>query len=219
MFFFFFYGATARCRALASRIKPLHSSLSCAALFQFLTPINIFASSSTAPIHLDLCLPARLLPPIVLYNIFFGKRSLSIFCTCPAHCNLLFLLHFSFFCNPFQSLVIIFSVTALYFMHRNILIIHISAFIFLTFLSKTSSLQIYLPSHLFLWFQSSSLLYVEQIPSLICLITFSLRLLPRGMKSCTKKTNIRIASDTCSHQSVPMSLPVTRTTSFGSRLC
>jgi hypothetical protein len=51
---FFFYGETARYRALASLIKPLHSSLSCAALFQFLTPISFFASSSTASIHLFL---------------------------------------------------------------------------------------------------------------------------------------------------------------------
>jgi hypothetical protein len=89
---FFFYGATARCRALASLIKPLHSSLSCTVLFQFLTPINYFTSFSTTSIHLFLGFPTRLLPPIMLYNIFFGIRSLFILCTCLTHCNLLSLI-------------------------------------------------------------------------------------------------------------------------------
>jgi hypothetical protein len=65
---FFFYGATARCQALASLIKPPHSSLSCAALFQFLTPINFFASSSTASVLLVLGFPTLDL----LEQNFFG---------------------------------------------------------------------------------------------------------------------------------------------------
>jgi hypothetical protein len=55
-------------------MKPLHSSLSCATLFQFLTPINFFASFSTASIHLVLGFPARLsvLVPISWHPVYWG---------------------------------------------------------------------------------------------------------------------------------------------------
>ena len=79
------------CRTLASFTTIFQSSLLCARILQFVTPI-LLRSSLTSSIYLDLSLPTLLLPSGVFwYNIFTTLSSLILF-TCPSHLNLPFFL-------------------------------------------------------------------------------------------------------------------------------
>ena len=85
------------CRTLASFTTIFQSSLLCALIHQFVTPI-LLRSSLTSSIHLNLGLPTLLLLSAVFwYNLFTALSSL-ILSTCPSHLSL----PFFYFCYYVQ---------------------------------------------------------------------------------------------------------------------
>jgi len=79
------------CRTLASITTIFQSSLLCARILQFVTPV-LLRYSLTLSIHLNLGLPTLLLPSAVFWcNLFTTLSSLTL-STCPSHLAFLFLL-------------------------------------------------------------------------------------------------------------------------------
>ena len=78
------------CRTLASFTANFHSSLLCAPILQFVTPILLW-SSLTSSTHLNLGLPTLLLSSGVFWYNLFTTLSSLILSTCPSHLNLPFL--------------------------------------------------------------------------------------------------------------------------------
>ena len=80
------------CRTLATFTTIFQSSLLCARILQFVTPI-LLRSSLTSSVHLNLGLPTLLLPSGVFWHNLFTTLSSLILSTCPSPLNLfLFLL-------------------------------------------------------------------------------------------------------------------------------
>ena len=78
------------CRTLASFTTIFQSSLLCARILHFVTPI-LLRSSLTSSIQLNLGLPTLLLPSGVFWYNLFTTLSSLILSTCPSHLNLPFL--------------------------------------------------------------------------------------------------------------------------------
>ena len=77
------------CRTLASFTTIFQSSLLCAPILQFVTPI-LLRSSLKSSIHLNLGLPTFLLPSGVFWCNLYTTLSSLILSTCPNHLNLPF---------------------------------------------------------------------------------------------------------------------------------
>jgi hypothetical protein len=87
IYIFFFYGASARFRAMASPTFFHHSSSSLVAAFQFRVLSRFAASLCMTPSHLLRGLATGLPPPKQLPSIFFGIRYSSVLTMWPAHNN------------------------------------------------------------------------------------------------------------------------------------
>ena len=91
------------CRTLASFTTIFQSSVLCARILQFVTPI-LLRSSLTSSIHLNLGLPTLLLPSgMFWYNLFITLSS-PILSTCPSHLNLPFFISVTMSNSPYNCL-------------------------------------------------------------------------------------------------------------------